>query len=242
MRLADRRIVLTGGTSGIGRELAQQLSQENDVVVVARSSARSAALKADIPGVEFVPADLASADQVAAAGKALASGRQIHGLINCAAVQNTPTLTSSEFDVASIRREIDINLSAVCELTALLLPSLLHANRAFIMNVSSGLGLVPKTQSAVYCATKGGLNIFSQALRNQLRGTNVRVQLALLPLVDTPMTAGRGKDKMPAPDAARQILQAIEQGRQHVAIGKVKLLRAINAIAPPLAARILRAS
>ena len=240
MKLSNQRIVLTGGTSGIGRELVRLLAPENHVVVLARQSTRSEALLLDEPGVEFIPVDLAVAKDVVAAGTALASGAQIHGLINCAAVQNTPTFISPDFDRSSIRREIDINLNSPCELIALLLPSLLEADKAFIMNVNSGLGLVPKTGSAIYCTTKGGLNIYSQALRNQLRATKVRVQQAFLPLVDTPMTASRGNGKLTAQEAARQIVRGIEQGKPDIDIGQVKLLRAINRIAPSLAARIMR--
>ncbi len=241
MQLLNRRLVLTGGISGIGRHLAIRLARQNHVIVLARQSDRSAALLAEAPHIEFMNVDLANCAETIAAGHALAAGSPVHGLINCAAVQYTPLLSDADFSVDTIWREIAINLAAPCELTALLLPALLAADQAFVMNLNSGLGLVPKTQSAVYCATKGGLNIFTQALRNQLRGSTVRVQQAFLPLVDTPMTKGRGQGKLDAGDVARRIIAGIEGETPDLYIGKVRLLRLINRIAPPLARRIMRA-
>ena len=95
-------------------------------------------------------------------------------LINCAAVQETPALLDPAFDLDAMHREIAINFTAACHLTARLLPLLAQRPEAFVLTVNSGLGLVPKTSSAVYCGTKGGLNIFTLALRNQLRGTPVK--------------------------------------------------------------------
>lgn len=240
MDLSRRRIVLSGGTSGIGRELAKLLAPDNHVIVLARPSSRSRQLAAEIPGIEIMDADLAEPGSVAAAGRELAGGEPLDGLINCAAVQNRPLLAAPDFDPAGLVPEIAVNLTAPCLLTAYLLPGLLRRDRAFIMNVNSGLGLVPKTESAVYCGTKGGLNIFTLALRNQLAGTPVRVQQAFLPLVETPMTAGRDGAMLAARDVARQIISSIRQGTPDTYIGKVRWLRRINRLSPSLARHIMR--
>ncbi|MDF1736789.1 MAG: SDR family NAD(P)-dependent oxidoreductase [Minwuia sp.] len=240
MKLSKRRIVLTGGTSGIGRELALLLAADNQVVVLARETTRSMQLQAEVPDIGMEHVDLSVPEEVEAVGRRLAGGPALDGLINCAALQNTPVLASPDFDLASIRREMDINLTAVCLLCATLLPALLTRQAAFIMNINSGLGLVPKTDSAVYCATKGGLNIFTQSLRNQLADTNVRVQQVLLPLVDTPMTHGRTATKLDARDVARQILKAVEAGTEDTDVGKVRLLRILNRVAPSIAHRIMQ--
>jgi uncharacterized oxidoreductase len=115
-----------------------------------------------------------------------------------------------------------------------------HDEPAAVVNVNSGLGLVPKTSSAVYCATKGGLNLFSQSLRHQLAGTRVQVLQAFMPLVETPMTAGRPGDKLTAAYAADRLIHGIERAIQDHDIGKVKLLRGLMYVAPGLARRIMR--
>jgi len=109
-----------------------------------------------------------------------------------------------------------------------------------IININSGLGLVPKTTSAVYCATKGGLNILSQSLHHQLAPLGIHVGQAFVPLVETPMTEGRGSDKISPQKAAADVISGIETKKRTNDIGKVKLLRVINRISPNLAARIMK--
>lgn len=109
-----------------------------------------------------------------------------------------------------------------------------------IINVNSGLGLVPKTNSAIYCATKGAINIFSQALRSQLEKTNIRVVQIFLPLVNTNMTKGRGVNKLSAKEAALEIIKGLSNSQNDIDIGKVKILRFINRLMPTLAQKIMK--
>jgi uncharacterized oxidoreductase len=124
----------------------------------------------------------------------------------------------------------------------LFLPALSHGGEAAIVNINSGLGLVPKSSSAVYCATKGAMNIFSQALRSQFKSTVVIVFQAFMPLVDTPMTTGRGTGKVSAGQAARQILNGIERNKLDYDIGKTKVLRTLNRFIPAVARALMARS
>ena len=243
MKLSNKRIVITGGTSGIGRALVQRLHADNEVIVLSRSADKLAALQDACPGITVHPTDLADGRQVSDAARAIARHHHpIDVLINNAAIQHTPTFLDPDFDHATIASEIAVNLTSPCQLVAGLLPSLRAAPDAMIVNVNSGLGLVPKTSSAVYCATKGGLNIFSQSLAHQLQGTNVRVKQVFLPLVDTAMTRGRGSAKLTASEAASRIVSGMEGGRSRIDIGKVRLLRWIDRLAPPLARTIMKSA
>ena len=163
-------------------------------------------------------------------------------LINNAAVQYLPKFTDESFNIDGIEEEVAINFTAVCRLTSLLLPALKKSSRGVIVNVNSGLALAPKTTSAIYCATKAALDNFSRSLRYQLESSNVDVLQAFLPLVETPMTEGRGSGKMLASDAARAIIQGIEQGRKENYIGKSKLLAVLMRIAPSIARNIMKKS
>ncbi len=120
------------------------------------------------------------------------------------------------------------------------MPILLHKNKAVILNINSALALAPKTSSAIYCATKGALNIFTQSLRYQLEKTNISVQQVFLELVDTSMTRGRGKNKVSAEDAAKKIILGIERDISEHNIGKVKILRILLRLAPSIAQKILK--
>ena len=157
-------------------------------------------------------------------------------------MQYTPTFIDPDFSVETIDREIAVNLTSVCTLTARLLPALRHNRPAAIVNVNSGLALMPKTTSAVYCATKAAVNVFSQSLRHQLEETNVKVLQTFMPLVDTAMTAGRGRDKISARDAAAAMIDGIERDVEDHDIGKVRLLRPMTRFLPSVARRIMKAA
>ena len=244
MAIKDKTIVITGGSSGIGYQMLRSLHSANRVLVIARPGPRLEALAQEFAGVELYPADLSQPQEYEAVAERIGQQhRHIDVLINNAASQHTPTYQDDDFSYGAIAPEINLNLTAVCSLSYLLLPMLLRANqRAVIANINSGLALAPKTNSAVYCATKAAMDAFSRSLSYQLEGSNVMVMQALLPLVDTLMTQGRGSGKISAAQAATEILRGIEQGDRIRYIGKVKLLRLLLAVAPSLARRIMRGS
>ena len=238
-----KHIVITGGTSGIGLELVNQLYDGNEISVIARSSPKLDALRDKFERIRIYEADLANQQAVEKVADLLVrDDRKIHVLINNAAVQYTPHFLSEDFSYETIRREIDVNFTSVCTLIYLLMPSLLHDEPAMIVNINSGLGLVPKTSSAIYCATKGALNIFSQSLQHQLEETNIEVKQAILPLVDTAMTHGRGRNKLSPEKAAEAIIRGMQKSGPTIDIGKVKILRILQRLSPSLAQKIMKAS
>ena len=238
----DKTAVITGGTSGIGYEMVRILEHQNKILVVARKSPRLDALKVEFPSIEIYPADLSKPqDYETLADSIIKDHGHIDVLINNAAVQNTPIYLSDTFSYDSIIPEINLNFTAVCALSYLLLPALLDdKNETIIANINSGLALAPKTESAIYCATKGGINLFSQSLYYQLKHTNIHVMQAFLPLVETPMTQGRGSGKISAENAALDIILGIEKGVKVKNIGKVKILKILMIVAPWLARKIMK--
>lgn len=241
MKLESKTIVLTGPSSGVGLELLRQLGHDNIIIGLSRHAPPTEVVSR-AKDYRHITTDLADSANVAAA---LAEIHQcqpasLDGLINCAAVQFTPRFIDDDFDPARIAREIAINLTSPIELIAGLLDPLSCGAAPFIMNINSGLGLVPKHESAVYCATKAGLDNFTRGLRPQLASVGIMVQQAFLPLVDTPMTEGRGNAKLSPSDVAGRIIRAIERRRLDTDIGKVKLLRKINRLSPALAHRIMQ--
>ena len=241
MKLENKVIILTGGSSGVGLDMLKRLARQNQVINLSRTLPGEGWLDGG-GSCTHITTDLGGATSVAAAiveiRKQFPDG--IDGLINCAAVQYTARLTHAEFDPTKIVEEIMINLISPINLIAGLLSSLKQRTEAFILNVNSGLAIVPKDESAVYCATKAGLDNFSRGLRAQLTGTQIRVLQAFLPLTDTPMTDGRGIGKMSSSDVARLIIDGIERGISDNDIGKVKLLRMINRLSPAVANRIMQ--
>ena len=242
MNIVGKHVVITGGASGIGLELVRRLYPNNEISIIARPSAGLENLRNTFERVAIYEADLADLNAVeAAADRFVKTEKKIDVLINNAAVQYTPHFLDDDFRFETIKREIDINLTSVCTLIYLLMPNLLQCSPSMILNMNSGLALAPKTGSAVYCATKGALNILSQSLQYQLENTNIEVKQAFLPLVDTPMTEGRGKGKLSVEKAAADIIQGMSKKSPNIDIGKVKLLRILLRLAPTLAQKIMKA-
>ena len=241
MKLVDKRILITGGTSGIGLEMVRQLYRQNEVIVIARKKEKMDRVLQQLPGVVGYPCDLAETKAIEQVSDKLTKQfSHIDVLINNAAIQTTPTFLEDQFCYETIPREINVNFTAICLLTYQLLPSLLAADEAVILNINSGLAITPKRSSAVYCATKGALNLFSQSLRYQLEGTSIQVLQAFLDLVDTPMTADRGGKMMSADYAAERILLGVEKEIAEIDLGRVKLLRLLARLSPGLARRIMK--
>ena len=242
MQLTQKRIVITGATSGIGKELLKQLHVNNHIIAIGRDIDQLSALKAISSEIKCFQVDLADQLEV----KKVVTGildryETIDILINNAAIQYVSHFMDQDYLYEHIQCEINTNLTAICSLCYLFLPTLSSNGKdGTIVNINSGLGLVPKTSSAVYCACKGAMNILSQSLRNQLMDQKVKVFQAFLPLVDTAMTKGRGVNKMPAREAAKNIILGIERNIEDHYIGKSKVLRMLMRASPKLAQSIMR--
>jgi len=243
MYINGKRIVITGGTSGVGHELVKQLHSNNEIIVIARSAQKINDLEKEFSSIVCYQCDLADLGAVEITAKCINEKfGSIDILINNAASQATPTFLDDDFCYESISKEVTLNFTSICCLTYLLLPLLRHESNSIVLNINSGLGLIPKTSSAVYCGTKGALNLFSQSLRYQLEKTNISVQQAFLPLVETAMTTGRGKNKLSASEAATSIIRGMEKNEIENDIGKVKMLRKLLRISPSIAKKVLKHS
>lgn len=239
-----RTFVVTGASSGIGRELARRLAgQGHRVIAVGRDADRLAETARLAPGIEAQPFDLAKVGAIDAFVADLVRRRpDIDGLVNNAAFQENVRMDEPGYGAGRIAREIDVNLAAPIALCRALLGHLAGQPSAVIVNVTSGLAFAPKRTSAVYCATKAGLHLFSEALRAQLSRSDVAVVEAVLPLVDTPMTAGRGRGKISAAAAAEAVVAGLKAGHARIFVGKARALPLLLRWAPSVARRIMLAS
>lgn len=237
MDVNGKVVLLTGGSAGIGRELARQLKALGaQVILTGRDEARLAAMRAE--GFEALAADLSHAAGVDALVEAVA-GLLIDILINNAGQGVAHDFRDAAPDPDAADACIYANLDAPIRLITALLPALQARPEAAIINVTSGLAIAPRMGSPVYCATKAGLRSYTMALRAQLKGSRVHVIEALPPVVDTQMTADRDRGKMPPEECARQIIAALTANRAEANVGIVKLLRVAYSLSPALARRIM---
>lgn len=220
--------------------LSQLLSGGHKVIAVSRTA--SALPTQD--GLTRYDCDLADPKAVEAMASALVTKHpDIRIIINNAALQLPMRLDDPALATDMLIDEIAINVLAPTIIARAFMPHFTAlAEPSAIVNVSSGLAFFPKTTTALYCATKAAIHSLSQSMRYQSEGSQMRVIEAILPLVDTPMTKGRGTGKLPADTAARTIIAGIRKGRDEVYIGKAQLLRILGRLAPFIPRRILKAS
>lgn len=237
MRLVGKTALVTGGTDGIGAQLIRQLKAKGATVITSgRDAGRIAATRAD--GFEVIEADLSLPAGVKALLAELGN-HEIDILVNNAGAGVDHDFRENAPDPDAAARAIFLNLTAPIQLITALMPMLRSRPKAMIVNVTSGLAIAPRAGGPVYCATKAGLRSYGQAIREQLKGSNVHVLEALPPVVETKLTAGRGSRKMSVAECARQFVVAMEADATEANVGLVKVLQLVHSISPGLARRIM---
>lgn len=248
MDFQNRKVLVTGGSRGIGRALTQRLVELGaDVVIIGRDADALEKAVGEYPSGKVVSlqADLSKHKGVDRLINEISKDHpDISVLINNAGLQIETDFINGDVkkNITTSRQEIAINLDAPIALTAGLLPLISKHKSAAIVNITTGLAISPKQQAPTYCATKAGLRNFSKSLRYQCEehAPHILVSEAIMSLVDTDMTKGRGSGKISAIQAADEIVAGLARNKTEIWIGKTKILRIINRIAPSIAARILR--
>lgn len=236
MDIHGKLALVTGGSDGIGREIALQLQGAGAQVIVTGRSAEKLQGMAAL-GFGTIAGDLSTPEGVEAVLNGVA-GKPVAILVNNAGVGSDYELDKPE-TLESAAHCIRTNLNAPIALCTRLLPELRAQSEATIVNVTSGLAIAPRAGGSIYCATKAGLRSYTQAIRHLLKDSNVRVIEALPPVVETNMTAGRSGKKMSAHDCAAEIVAGIRTGKREVNAGMVKMLQLVNSVSPALARRIM---
>ena len=239
MKLSDKTVLVTGGTSGIGFEFAKQLlSRGNKVIVTGRDQSRLAQAKGSLPGLHTFASDVSDPQAIATLyGRVLADFSSLNVLINNAGIMRNINLNQQR-GLDDITREIDINLSGPVRMIQQFLPHLKAMQEALIVNVSSGLAFVPMPASPVYSATKAAIHSYTQSVRAQLQGSGVTVVELAPPGTETPLLRRefeaemKGQKGMDVTALVSKAIAGIEAGRSEVRPGLSNVLQAMSRIAP----------
>ena len=233
MRLTDNTILITGGTSGIGRALAERLhARGNTVVIAGRRQALLDEITAKHPGMHGIAVDLGSAAAIDAfAADVRTRFPALNVLFNNAGISVAEDLAGDATDLSVARAILDLNVVSVLHLTAALLPALKQQQDAAVITTTSGLAFLPSVAYPTYSASKAFLHSWLQSLRAQMLATNVHVLELAPPYVQTELTGpGQAVDPhaMPLADYADEVMRVLEDGnlpRGEILVERTKPLR-----------------
>ena len=214
MQITGNTILITGGTSGIGRALAEALhNQGNQLIIAGRRQSLLDEITAAHPAMQSAALDVQNLDSLPAFAAQIATQfPSLNVLINNAGIQKSEDLNDPSADFSIVEETIATNLLAPLRLTAALLPHFKKQPRATVMTVSSGLAFVPKASTPAYSATKAAIHAWTQSLRYQLRNTKVEVLELIPPYVQTELQGQRqaaDPNAMPLADYIAEVMQIL---------------------------------
>jgi NAD(P)-dependent dehydrogenase (short-subunit alcohol dehydrogenase family) len=254
--LSQQVVVVTGASSGVGRETALQLAQSGTTIVAAARNTRALdSLAAEVERlggtITTVPTDVSDWAQVQAlARRAVDEHGRIDTWVNCAAVALYGTV--SEVEASEIDRVLDVILRGQIYGMKAALSVMQPAGTGTIVNVASALGVRSVPLQSAYCAAKAGIRGFAQSLRMELAHEQlpVRVCTVLPSSINTPLfTHARsrmGVRPKPVPPVyepsvvATAILAVAQHPQDEVVVGAGgKMLTLVERFAPRLADSLL---
>lgn len=187
MKTSNNKILITGGSAGIGFAIAQLLSENNQIIITGRNKERLTQAAAKLKNTTAILGDVSDAADVdRLVTKLYAEHPDLNVVINNAGkafVYDLVGENANGFDKAG--EEILTNYLSIVRLNEKLLPLLKRQPEAAIVNVSSIVAFAPGASLATYSASKAALRSYTQILRHVLKTTNVKVFELMPPLVDT---------------------------------------------------------
>jgi len=227
MQLTNNTIFITGGTSGIGRGLAEAFHKlGNQVIISGRRKALLDEVTRANPGMQSIELDIAdpaSIERVAAT--LIADYPALNVLVNNAGIMPFDD-PSGAIDEATALSTIDTNLLGPIRMTSRLVGHLKQQPRATIINNTSVLAYVPIATNAVYSATKAALHSYTLSQRFMLRDTSVTVREIAPPWVNTDLVyQGDDPRAMPLDAFIAQTMDALATEREEALVDLAVPLR-----------------
>lgn len=241
MELKKNTILITGGTSGLGYEFATKLIDlGNTVIITGRDQSKLDQTKKKLPGIHTFQSDASDPEAIVQLyEKIINQFPDLNMLINNAGEMRKISLHDTSIDLHDITREVEINLMGPIRMVQPFLPHLKQKKSAAILNVTSGLALVPFPISPIYGATKAGLRSYTKSLRVQLKNTNIKVFELVAPAAKTPLSDKfanmDGFDEKTLMDPDKLIAAAIkglQNDQLEIYPGVARILLTMSRIAP----------
>jgi short-subunit dehydrogenase involved in D-alanine esterification of teichoic acids len=208
--LSNRTVLIVGGTSGIGRELARRFAAAGSTVAV---GGRNVQALSDLPaeGIATFPVDVTDAASVTRARDAvLARYPELDTVVTMSGVM-LPEDLRDPAHFAAARTTIDTNLLGTIRVIDAFTPHLVRRGAGTFLTVTSGIAFLPFPPMPTYAASKAAVHAYSEALRAQLDGAGVGVVELVPPAV---ATAGQEKvnpHALPLDDFAAEVMRLLAQ-------------------------------
>jgi short-subunit dehydrogenase len=230
--LANRTVLVTGATGGIGARIASRLHAEGaSLLLSGRDKANLERMATELAPARFVAADLSRKDEVE---RLVTTAGDVDVFVANAGIPASGQLVS--FSVEEIDRTLNVNLRSAIVLARLLVPGMVSRGAGHIVLMASIHGKLPAALVSVYNATKFGLRGFGLALGKELRGTGVGVSVINPTFVrEAGMWAETGVNAHPlagqvTPDeVAAAVVKAIKQNRAEIDVAPLSARLAVNA-------------
>ena len=218
MQLANNKILITGGASGIGLGLTERFLVENNTVIICgRRASLLEQIKEKHPSVIIRVCDLAIESERISLYEWVAENHpDLQVLVNNAGIQNWMNISDEHFYEKS-KQEIETNVMAPIHLSHLFIEL---KSLKTILNVTSGLSFVPLTKTPVYSATKAFFHSFTLSLRHLLKTRNIEVIEVIPPALNTDLGGVGLHDGQPAvSDFVESIFEQLKEGKTELTFG-----------------------
>lgn len=223
MKTSNNTVLITGGSAGIGFEIAKLLSEKgNKVIITGRDEARLTSALSKLPGVAGFAYDVTKEEDVDKLINTLTKDfSTLNIVINNAGKANLSKLTESSDIFQKAGEEILTNYLSVLRINEKLLSLLGTQKESAIVNVSSVVALVPNHGMATYAATKAALHSYTQSLRIALaKSTSIKVFELMPPLVNTDFSQEIGGANGISPViVAEDLINALENDAYEIHVG-----------------------
>lgn len=221
MKITGKKILITGGATGLGLGLTGRFIQDNNSVIIC--GRREYALKAAsdrFPSIIAYRCDLSVPAEREDLFKWISENHNdLKVLVNNAGIQQRMTINDKVFYLRA-KEEITINIEAPVHLTSLFLKL---DSLDTIINVTSGLSFVPLTTVAVYSATKSFLHSFTLSLRHLLKPKRIEIIEIIPPGLNTDLGGKGVHDRdLPVDTFIAAIFEQLEEGRNELTYGFVE--------------------
>ena len=172
--------LITGASKGIGLELAYLFAKDGyDLLLVARSKDRLEEIKKDIESKYDIEVNILAHDlSVPDSAKRVEEYCIVKGLDVTVLVNNAGFGDSGDFATSDYKKQlamVNLNVTALMELTRMFLPQMVECNEGKILNVASIASTIAGPKMAVYYATKAFVRSFTEAIHEEVKGTNICV-------------------------------------------------------------------